>query len=150
MFDNVIGKVITAWNISEGQQIIRIDFSDYYSHYIEVGNWFCNRTWWSDILGAKSSIGGTVLSWESLPLPERYKVHRPTRRYKDYFGKDKTWNELRYGFSVHTSNGDITLAFRNEGEVGYGGDAYVIHPDDIGKRHYRMGWDEIDTDDWRY
>lgn len=131
-WEDVEGKTVIDIAVSDPEEeVLCITFKDGEAAYIGTEGDCCSRSWWSDVIGKKSAMGGKITGVRVLELPEP----KDSRRYSE---EDKV-----YGYSLDTDRGSVTLAFRNASNGYYGGSCYRMEDPPISG-----GWHFIDTNDW--
>ena len=160
LFDATVGKTLVALSVSSGrEEFLKLDFDDGTSHIVLTEGDCCSESWWADILGAKSALGGKIIAWRELEMPPMQYQERGSGKggaFQDKMramGKQKSRfvdgrrtrqdEDVCYGFELTTSKGTITLAFRNSSNGYYGGSAVVWD-----QKCKVSSWTKIATDDW--
>ena len=130
--DQLIGKTFEGlWVSNDGETTLRIDY-DGISVYLYTEGDCCSESWWADILGAQSCLGGEITGFRELDMPNP----------DDGLGRSRQEYDIVYGFALDTTKGTVTLAFRNSSNGYYGGWAEFAHDSWI------TDWVEIDTNNW--
>jgi|ERR1019366_106333 hypothetical protein len=130
LFENLIGKKITAVWVMPGEEYLRIDANGETFIYA-TGSDCCSETWFAEIIGFDALLDETVTASESLDMPDR----------KDD-GRSRQDDDQFYGQQITTSKGRCQIIYRNSSNGYYGGDAGLIPV-----CHHKGTWISI-TADW--
>ena len=126
----LIGKKIIRLRISEDQMELAFDTDQGEIAYQTYGD-CCSETWFADITGVRSLIGGTVSASEEVDM-DGYNVDDGRCR-QDY--------DQAYGWKITTDKGYADIVFRNSSNGYYGGDIELMQSPSSGATI-------VITDDW--
>jgi hypothetical protein len=160
LFDDIVGKTLTTIYVdSSHHEFLKLECSDESSCIIYVEGDCCSESWWADIIGVKSALGGMIISWRVLEMPPMEYPEKGAGKGGAFTDRMRAMGKQKsrfidgrrtrqdcdecYGFEITTTKGTITLAFRNSSNGYYGGRAYVWD-----KKCKVTSWTKIDSDDW--
>ena len=106
----LIGKKITGLRINEDQSVLVFDTDQGAVGYETDGD-CCSETWFADITGVVSMLGGTVQTVEEVSM-EGYNVED---------GRTRQDSDEAYGYKLTTDKGYADIVFRNSSNGYYGG-----------------------------
>jgi hypothetical protein len=109
----LIGKTVSGLRVNEDQSILAFDHPDGTSTVYETYGDCCSETWFADITGVSTLLGGTVIEAEEVAL--QMAQDSRTRQEEDKF----------YGVKLRTDKGYADIVYRNSSNGYYGGNIYL-------------------------
>lgn len=104
----LVGKKVVGLSVSDGEDMLVFDTDAGPIAYDAVGD-CCSTSWFADIVGTASILGGTVSGVEALDMPD----------VED--GRTRQEYDRVYGYRVRTERGTCDVIFRNSSNGYYGG-----------------------------
>lgn len=123
-FEPLIGKQITAVQVSAGGGYIRFQVDDAWQYWSAEGD-CCSHSWVYACDNMPALLGHTVTAVEELDLPT------PDQEGYGCLAS--------YGIKITTDAGEATIEYRNESNGYYGG--WLEHVDAPGKAQKFKDWD---------
>lgn len=113
----LVGKTITGLRVNDEQDLLVFDTTSGPVGLVAYGD-CCSQSWFADITGVDALIGNTVLSAETIDMPESVQDDRCRQDYDQF-----------YGIKLTTQRGFVDIVFRNSSNGYYGGYLEVFTKD---------------------
>jgi len=126
-FTELYGHIVTSVALSDGEHVLCFTLNDMRKIFYVVRGDCCSESWFSDITGLSAfAQGARVL--------DAYDVALPAYLVED--GRARQDVESVYGSVIRTTQGRVSIVFRNSSNGYYGGwmehtDAHTLDPHEV-------------------